>query len=405
MAASRPPLGDSHNFGRRVAIRGKRVYKPRPILWEWLMLSSDSPVREFLVRAAKHDCLGDGAFAFLPTLEFFDIDDALGGEVERIDLKPLPAPTAASRLELATVAGRSLALWSWLGVSDLHWENLALGVNRDGHVVFGPLDIEMMLAELGLPTETKLLGDPDPEVAEMVQHACGVRRLLPYLGKPVGGDVVATMVSSYRTLLDFLDGHAEELAGIFESVEGLPETPLRVLLRGTDEYVHAAQSRKNEAKLWPPLLDAERTQMARGDIPYFFRLYERPGIHFFLDEALETVATLPMSGDSPQLDPILDLRAGLKSPLRQRLREEGVLSILGAFDHDGLSGRHRSGELEIAFEPGRIAVRFADGDELETDRDLGHLVRSAYMPCTCGEVTTVLVPSVTRCNPDRSSPF
>ena len=61
-----------------------------------------------------------------------------------------------------------------------------LGVDARGRVVFSPLDIEMILADLSLPTETKLLPDPDPEVAEICRHAAGVRRVLPYLGKPVG---------------------------------------------------------------------------------------------------------------------------------------------------------------------------------------------------------------------------
>ena len=53
-----------------------------------------------------------------------------GGEVERVELEPLPTLTRDGRRALAAIVGRSLALWSWLGVSDLHWENLVLGVGR-----------------------------------------------------------------------------------------------------------------------------------------------------------------------------------------------------------------------------------------------------------------------------------
>ncbi len=38
--------------------------------------------------------------------------------------------------------------------------------------------------------------------------------------------------------------------------------------------------------LWPPLLDAEAEQLARGDIPYFFRLYGRRGIFYYQNRAL-----------------------------------------------------------------------------------------------------------------------
>ena len=54
-------LGDAHNFGRRVAQRGKWIVKPRPLLWEWALLSRVSPLRRFL----------GGDFDFLPDLEGF----------------------------------------------------------------------------------------------------------------------------------------------------------------------------------------------------------------------------------------------------------------------------------------------------------------------------------------------
>ena len=40
-----------------------------------------------------------------------------------------------------------------------------LGRGAHGAVVFAPLDIESILSDLSLPTETKLLPDPDPEYA------------------------------------------------------------------------------------------------------------------------------------------------------------------------------------------------------------------------------------------------
>ncbi len=80
-----------------------------------------------------------------------------------------------------------MALFSWLGVSDLHWENLVLGSppGDPERMIFAPLDVEMILADLSMPTETKLLPDADPEYAEICRHAAGVRRVLLYLGKPL----------------------------------------------------------------------------------------------------------------------------------------------------------------------------------------------------------------------------
>ena len=59
-----PPLGDAHNFGRRVELRGDRVYKPRTVVWERLLLGADSPLRRRLDEAAvARDLMGENAAA------------------------------------------------------------------------------------------------------------------------------------------------------------------------------------------------------------------------------------------------------------------------------------------------------------------------------------------------------
>ncbi len=390
-ASQRHPAGDSHNFGRRVTVGETRVKKPRTVLWEWLLLSSQSPLRRLLHEVTSGSSL-EGAFDFLPDLTFWDIHALEGGEVERVRLEPLTALAPDERRALAAIVGRALALFSWLGVSDLHWENLALGRNEHGNMVFAPLDVEMILADLSLPTETKLLPDADPEVAAICRHACGVRRVLPYLGKPIQVADLVAMAGAYEVTLALLDRHAAAIAKVFSDLPGLRETPIRVTLRGTDEYVAPSQS------LWPPLLGAESEQLARGDIPYFFRLYGQRGLHYFGNAALSERKTLPLHGDVPKLDPELSLRRGLRSPTRQKLREEGLFTLLGAFDHPSFKGRHEGADLTVTFQGKTLIVELGDGDELESRRNLGAFVASVYLPCQCGEVSTVFVPSVTRCD-------
>lgn len=356
------------------------------------MLAADSPLRRLLDEAAERDGLGREAFGFLPRLKFFPSRARHGGEVERVELTPLPTLSSDERRALARIVGRSLALWSWIGVSDLHWENLVLGVDARGHVVFAPLDVEMILADLTLPTETKLLPDADPEYAAICRHACGVRRVLPYLGKPVDAADLLAMAGAYLRTLAFLDHHAREMADLFARLPGLRETPIRVCLRGTDEYVRARSE-----PLWPPLLDAESEQLARGDIPYFFRLYGRPGIHYYGDRALRQIKRLPLQGDVPQLERLLSMSRGLRSPSRKKLREEGLFTLLGAFDHMSLAGRHANDELEVTFGARTLAVNLPTGEELRSRRDLSSFVGSVYLPCRCGEVRSVFVPPVTVC--------
>jgi hypothetical protein len=185
MTSPRSHLGDSHNFGRRVSQSAGRVHKPRALLWERLLLAAESPLRRLLDERATHDGLGRDAFGFLPALKFFRTRARIGGDVEQVRLAPLPTLSKRDKRALAVIVGGALARGCWLGVADLHWENLVLGVDERDRIVFGPLDIEMILADLSFPTETKLLPDADPEYAPICRHACGVRRVLPYLGKPV----------------------------------------------------------------------------------------------------------------------------------------------------------------------------------------------------------------------------
>jgi hypothetical protein len=393
MTGSRAVLGDSHNFGRRVSVRTGRVHKPRTLVWERLLLRAESPLRRLLDDAAERDGLARDAFGFLPSLKFYPSRARHGGEVERVELSPLPALSTTDRRALARIVGRSLALWSWLGVSDLHWENLVLGVEGRGLMVFAPLDIEMILADLALPTETKLLPDADPEYAAICRHACGVRRVLPYLGKPASAADVLAMAGGYLTTLAFLDRHARAVAGVLADLPGLRETPIRVCLRGTDEYLRARVEPP-----WPPLLDAETEQLDRGDVPYFFRLYGRPGIHYYGERTRSRIGTIPRRGDVPQLDPLLSLARGLRSPSRKSLREEGLFTLLGAFDDPSLAGHHASDDLEVAFRARSLVVKLPTGEELRSRRDLSAFVGSVYLPCRCGEVRSVFVPRVTACD-------
>ncbi|MDI1437694.1 hypothetical protein [Polyangium sorediatum] len=393
MANARTHLGDAHNFGRRVTRRDGRILKPRTVFWEWLLLAAESPLRRFLTETAEREGLGADLFGYLPDLKFSSPRARDGGEVEAVTLEPLPAPSsAAQKRELARIVGRSVALWSFLGVADLHWENLVLGVDGRGRVVFTPLDVEMILADLSLPTETKLLPDADPEVAAICRHAAGVRRALPYLGKPIDPADLVAMASAYQSTLVFLERHARAIAGVFAGLPELGEMPIRVCLRGTEEYVRA-----RPASLWPPLLDAEKEQLARGDIPYFFQLYGRRGIHWFGNRELTRIDALPLEGDVPQPDPVLQVSRGFRSPTRTKLREDGLFTLLGAFDHGSFAGKHEADGLAVTFKKRALVVNLPDGEELESRRNLSTFVGSVYSPCRCGEVLSVFVPEVTVC--------
>lgn len=397
MSAAPKALGDPHNFGRRVEARGDRIYKPRTLLWESLLLSPRSPLRAALSAAAVDAGLGPDAFSFLPTTRFSPSPPrGLEGEVGRVTLAPLGRLSVGRRRELARVTGRALALFAWLGLADLHWENLVLGQDAKGRLVFGPLDVEMILGDLAMPTETKLLPDADPEVAELCRHAAGVRRVLPWLGKPLDPrDLVAT-AAAYLATLDALEGASAAIARVFADLPDLRKAPIRVLLRGTGEYVRARTE-----PVWPPLLALESEQLARGDVPYFFRLYGDRRTYCFHDERLASVAALPLRGDVPRLEPLLSIERGLHAKGRASLREQGLFAVLGAFDHPSFEGMIEEDGLAVRFGARRLSARYRAGDELDVKRDLSAFVGSVYLDCRCGEARSVFVPPVTRCDAAR----
>jgi hypothetical protein len=79
------------------------------------------------------------------------------------------------------------------------------------------------------------------------------------------------------------------------------------------------------------------------------------------------------------------------------LREDGLFTLIGAFDHPSLEGRHEHPALAVDFGARRLVVSFPSGEELQARRNLSAFVGSVYLPCRCGEVRTVFVPTVTRC--------
>src|SRR3954470_13078845 len=118
MTRPRTPLGDSHNFGRRGSLCPGRVHKPRTLLWEWLLLAAESPLRRLLDQAAERDGWDQDPFGFLPDLAFSSPAAPAGGEVQQVRLSPLPKLGREGRRSLARIVGRALALYSWLGISD-----------------------------------------------------------------------------------------------------------------------------------------------------------------------------------------------------------------------------------------------------------------------------------------------
>ena len=75
-----------------------------------------------------------------------------------------------------------------------------------------------------------------------------------------------------------------------------------------------------------------------------------------------------------------------------------MFTLLGAFDHVSLAGKHGNDELEVTFAARTLVVELPTGEEISSRRDLRAFVGSVYLPCRCGEVSEVFVPPVTVCD-------
>jgi hypothetical protein len=103
----------------------------------------------------------------------------------------------------------------------------------------------------------------------------------------------------------------------------------------------------------------------------------------------------------PKLEPLLQLSRKLRSPRRERLRAQGLFTVLGAFDHAGLVGEQVSDGLRVRFAARSLRIILPSGEELGAPRRLVRVVSSVYLACRCGESRSVFVPRVTRCTLGR----
>lgn len=258
-----PPLGDAHNFGRRVSVGPSgRIEKPRCIEWERLFLG-DSLLRSELVRLFRSNDASN-PFELFPTLSFArDAEMDFAGTVERLAWRPaFPALTEALCAQIGAVVG----LTSWFGMGDLHRQNVAFGSLEDGRPVCAPLDIECLLVDHQLPAQSRLIGYHDAK-----GKGCGLaafQERIEEAGRP--GILVAAVLHGYIGAIVTLSGHEREVAASIVSEPGISRWPIRVILRDTAEYASILAGAA-PAEGSPALLPSERAQLARGDVPYYYR--------------------------------------------------------------------------------------------------------------------------------------
>jgi len=260
-------IGDAHNFGKKVSLSSSgKLSKPRMIIWEELFLNSKSKLRNLLTDIFKN-------FEFNPTNYIPDLTfhktSWFSGLVERFPIEQLNASTEACNTLNVYEIGSCVGLWCWLGMTDLHRDNIIFG-KIDGKIIFSPIDLEAIFYNIKTLNDT-LIFFPYEE------HSLidGICHILPFL-------------KSKAAILQFCDGLSKTLnylssqkVSFSEIMASYNRAPCRVILKSTRDYYNLLKlGNLSEESLFPE----EKQQLLRGDIPYFFKFVNEEKIYYFNSE-------------------------------------------------------------------------------------------------------------------------
>jgi hypothetical protein len=258
--------GDRHG-GKQVRFVDGFFVKPRPILWESLF------------QALKADHATCEALHFLrlfPRLTFFFSDDGrFSGRVEGFDESNHSPVEIVDPQRFWTALGSFIAFVTWMGVSDLHAENLAYSQGlEEGKSPFLVLyDVEFVLEKMLLPSQSFLFSEPNFPMCPG-----GLGRLESKMSVQEVGLVLAGYLESLMSLRGPVGAFLAEL--VFQ--KPYLQCPVRVSLKSTHAY--ANWLRTGFPATVQSFLPEEVSQLEQGDIPYFYRFPSSADLYYWRGE-------------------------------------------------------------------------------------------------------------------------
>lgn len=318
-------LGDRHNFGKMV----RRdtigwISKPRTIFWEWIFLSDKSPLRRHLEESLSEAGIGGGPFA---TLSFIMKNcPQEGGFVE--EHRETPVGELDCRDSVAI--GKAIGIAMYFGITDLHLENVHFSRTDTLDLLVTPIDIESVFNVLELPSQTHLTPELSSKFADF-----GLRPLLS------GGQSyripIAPMIWGFIHCVEALNRVAQKTAKILgDEISRIGQSPrIRQIPRPSQFYFDRLSDSAPTMDAGPPLQPSEIGQLARGDIPYYFKKHDDPTLYWeasadsepsALQEEVLLEGLLP--GRNPSLAWVLDKK-------RIGIAALEILRALEPFSHVG----------------------------------------------------------------------
>ena len=258
-------VGDKHNFGRRVVRIGNTQFlKPRCIFWEMALLSKDGLLRSYLETLFDKLKLAN-CFDLIPDhkFDFEDFFGIRGGTVQPIGIlnnkADCPDATTYERL------GTFFALLMFLGVADLHRENIAYGsLPNDPNTYFYPSDVECIFHNITLPSQSGLLDIWKKLLRQINYEVSSLKCALAFLNG---------YISTYKGLLS----HKNAVRKYITKHQIFSIAPIRVVLRDTTTYSrYLALNNCSES-----LIKEELEQLDRGDIPAFYTFIGSTQLYYY----------------------------------------------------------------------------------------------------------------------------
>jgi hypothetical protein len=222
-------------------------------------------------------------FLLVPLLafEFDGTGTRCAGRVQILRTSPMNSQHITDNY-FASVGGL-IALCTWFGLGDLHWENIFSGETAEGQTLLSPVDIECIFDHVTLPSQTSLL--PSNSVGSPI---CGLSVLANFLTDKGIRPNAAAICEGYLAAISLLSASEDHIIEILHSLSAIYETPIRSVLRPTREY-RDWQAHKMDESVF---CEDELRQLRRGDIPYFFRYLAKPKLFFYGDQGAVMTANL-----------------------------------------------------------------------------------------------------------------
>lgn len=262
---------DLHNFGKSVQRIGQEseayYLKPRPVYWEWLFFGRNSPLSDLF----NHSRLA----GFAPRQILFNLDTEINDNFSGRSREVRAAANAENKPTHYYSLGVLLAYCYIFGIRDLHKNNV---IKTDTHLQV--VDAEVVLSKLLLPHETLLL-----PFKEVDLKLCGASHAID-LDSDMPMEIFKTILTGYLDTFENVIKNRDEIECVFaDREEEMRRTPIRHILRDTFHYRDA---KIREPKI--PFFESEVKQLARGDVPYYFKNLGDPKVLELIDENWKTGA-------------------------------------------------------------------------------------------------------------------